>query len=371
MVKNEGREDRQDAARPVRTLADLAQIAGVSPGTVSRALAGKSLVNAETRGRIQALARQHGFRPNQMASKLRSRKTGVIGIVVPLGPDRGQQISDPFFLTLLGHLADELAEIGYDLMLSRAIADDTSEWLERMTASGMVDGVIVIGQADQFAAIERVARHYRPMVAWGHCRPNQLHCVVGTDNAMGGRMAAEHLIERGARSLAFLGATASIEIEARYNAARRAADATGVPLVHLPVDLAAETMGAQLSDALADCRADGLFAASDLIAMSALRILHEMGRKVPDDVQIVGFDDLPLAAQTSPPLTTIRQEIAEGAKAIVEKLRARIEGQETRNQVNAPRLIERGTTAMPQAFSAGAIASLTGRSEGRSKNAGK
>src|SRR3546814_7219250 len=100
----------------VRTLADLARLAGVSTGTVSRALAGKSLVNTETRERIQALAREHGFRPNQMASKLRSKRTGVIGIVIPLGHEKRQHISDPFFLALLGWLADELTEFGYDVM---------------------------------------------------------------------------------------------------------------------------------------------------------------------------------------------------------------------------------------------------------------
>ncbi len=141
----------------VRTLADLARVAGVSAGTVSRALAGKSLVNAETRERIQALARHYGFRPNQMASRLRSQKTGVIGVVIPLGHAKRQHISDPFFLTLLGHLADELTESGYDLMLSRAIPDGTPDWLERITGSGMVDGLIVIGQSDQYEVIEHVA----------------------------------------------------------------------------------------------------------------------------------------------------------------------------------------------------------------------
>jgi len=87
----------------VRTLADLARIAGVSTGTVSRALADKSIVNSETRERIQSLAKKHDFRPNQMASKLRSRRTGFVGVVIPLGHERRQHISDPFFLTLLGH----------------------------------------------------------------------------------------------------------------------------------------------------------------------------------------------------------------------------------------------------------------------------
>lgn len=328
----------------VRTLADLARVAGVSAGTVSRALAGKSLVNAETRDRIQALARQYGFRPNQMASKLRSRRTGVIGVVIPLGHEKRQHISDPFFLTLLGHLADQLTESGYDLMLSRAIPDGTSDWLERITGSGMADGVLLIGQSDQSEVIDQVAAHYRPLVAWGNHREGQRHLVVGTDNELGGRLAAEHLIACGARRIAFLGDTAGIEIAMRLRGARAAAEAAGLQIAHVPVNLADAEMGPQLEAALTGADYDGLVTASDLIAMSTLHVLHEAGRKVPGDIQLVGFDDLPLARLTSPPLTTVRQEIAQGAKVMVEKLKALIEGETRQSKVMPPTLIARETT---------------------------
>lgn len=330
----------------VRTLADLARVAGVSAGTVSRALAGKSLVNTETRERIQALARQYGFRPNQMASKLRSRRTGVIGVVIPLGHEKRQHISDPFFLTLLGHLADQLTESGYDLMLSRAIPDGTADWLERITGSGMVDGVLLIGQSDQSEVIDQVAAHYRPLVAWGNHRAGQRHVVVGTDNELGGRLAAEHLIACGARRIAFLGDTAGIEIAMRLRGARAAAETAGVLLAHVPVNLADADMGPQLEAIFSDPATDfdGIVTASDLIAMSALHVLHEKGRRIPADIQVVGFDDLPLARLTSPPLTTVRQEIAQGAKVMVEKLKAIIAGEQRHSKVMAPTLIVRETT---------------------------
>ena len=331
----------------VRTLADLARIAGVSAGTVSRALAGKSLVNTETRERIQHLARQYGFRPNQMASKLRSRRTGVIGVVIPLGHDKRQHVSDPFFLTLLGALADELTESGYDLMLSRAIADHTSEWLERMTGSGMVDGVIVIGQSDQFETIERVAAHYRPLVVWGQHRADQVHCVVGTDNLAGGRMAARKLIEAGARRLAFLGSTTGIEIAMRFEGAKLEAAKAGIGITHVPVHLADEEMAEEVATALgygSGAEYDGIIAASDLIAMGALRVLFENGHRVPGEVQVIGFDDLPLSAQTHPPLTTIRQEIHEGARAMVARLKALIDNQDAQSLVMEPRIVTRAST---------------------------
>ena len=124
-------EDQKAPRATVRNITDLARLAGVSPGTVSRALAGKSLVNAKTRAKIEAIAREHGFRPNQMASGLRRQKTGVIGVVIPLGHDTRQQISDSFFMTLLGFLADELTAEGYDLMLRRVVPEEDADWLDR------------------------------------------------------------------------------------------------------------------------------------------------------------------------------------------------------------------------------------------------
>lgn len=334
------------ASIEVRTLADLARLAGVSAGTVSRALAGKSLVNVETRERIRALARQYGFRPNQMASKLRSQKTGVVGVVFPLGHAIHQHISDPFFLTLLGHLADELTESGYDVMLNRAIPDGTSEWLEHMTGSGMVDGVLLVGQSNQFDVIEAVSANYRPLVVWGAYREGQQHCVVGTDNIAGGRLAAQHLIDCGARKLAFLGETTGIEIDKRYRGAAAVAAEAGASLIHVPVSMAADDMGNQITAAIENLGSeiDGIVAASDLIAIRTIRSLHERGRRVPEDVQVIGFDDLPLAALSMPRLTTIRQEIAVGAKAMVDKLKARIAGEPAESLAMPPKLVVRETT---------------------------
>lgn len=179
----------------VRNIKELADLAGVSAGTVSRALAGSELISLKTRERIQELARQHGFRPNIMARNLRIQRTGAIGVLIPLGHEAGQPISDPFFITMLGLLADLLTERGYDLLLSRVIPQD-SGWLERVATSGRVDGLIVLGQSDQAATLDAAARNYRPLVVWGGHQPGQIHCTVGSDNRLGGQMAAGHLIAR-------------------------------------------------------------------------------------------------------------------------------------------------------------------------------
>lgn len=327
----------------VRTLADLAKIAGVSPGTVSRALAGNSLVNTKTREKIEAIAREHGFRPNQMASKLRRQKTGVIGVAIPLGHDVRQQISDTFFMTLLGHLADELTEKGYDLMLRRVIPAQDEDWLDQFIGSGMVDGVIVIGQSDQFERIEEVADGYLPMVVWGNHQEGQRHCVVGTDNRLGGKLAAERLIASGAKKLAFLGDTQPIEFAARFAGAKEVAEKMGVTIRALSTHLSPERTGQEIAEHLQkiEGKVDGIFAATDTIAVTCLKELRERGMDVPRQLKVVGFDDLPISSQTAPPLTTVRQDIAAGAKGLVDLLLRRLAGEDTESLVLPPRLMVR------------------------------
>ncbi|MFN4020982.1 MAG: LacI family DNA-binding transcriptional regulator [Erythrobacter sp.] len=327
----------------VRTITDLARIAGVSPGTVSRALAGKSLVNTRTREKIEAIAREHGFRPNQMASGLRRQKTGVIGVVIPLGHDTRQQISDGFFMTLLGFLADELTAHSYDLMLRRVVPDDDADWLDRFIGSGMIDGVIVIGQSDQFARIEDVADGYRPMVVWGNHTEGQRHCVVGTDNRLGGRMAAERLIAAGARHLAFLGDIGPMEFAARFAGAQDAAQRLGVSLAALPTHLSPARAGTEIAEHLAvhAGKIDGIFAATDTLAALCLTELRARGIAVPEDIRLVGFDDLPFARQTVPALSTIRQDIAAGARGLVQLLLRRLAGEETESLILPPQLVIR------------------------------
>jgi DNA-binding LacI/PurR family transcriptional regulator len=328
----------------IRNIAELARIAGVSAGTVSRALAGKDLVNAETRERIQAIAREHGFRPNQMARRLRTQRTGVIGVVIPLGHEKRQQISDPFFMTLIGYLADELTESGHDIMLTRVIPGDP-EWLERIVDSGMLDGALVIGQSDQFETIEKVAEHYLPMVVWGSYRQGQRHCVVGSDNTAGGRLAARRLVERGAKRIAFFGDTRGPEIAARLEGVREVVAEAGIELLPYPTHLSIQEMGDQIEAQLDELggAVDGIVAASDVIAMATVRLLHARGVRIPEDVAVVGYDDLPLAMQTVPQLTTVRQEIAAGARLMVEKLMQRIAGEATSSTVMPPQLIVRAS----------------------------
>ena len=329
----------------IRNIAELARLAGVSAGTVSRALAGKSLVNKETRERIQELAREHGFRPNQMARRLRVQETKVIGVVVPLGHEQRQHLSDPFFMAILGHLADALTESGYDIMLSRVIPN-ADDWLERIVESGMLDGVLVIGQSNQIDALERVAAYYKPMVVWGSHAPGQVHCTVGVDNRAGGKLAGECLIHAGRKRLAFLGDTEAPELRERYKGLCDAARDAGLPdpaLFH--VHLASDTMAGEIAGHIDSIRnaVDGIACGSDLIAMQTVRILADHAISVPQDISVTGFDDLPLAERTVPRLTTISQNIPQGAKEMVRLLFERIAGEDSTSVEMAPQLMVRDT----------------------------
>ncbi len=339
--------DIMDTDKRARNITDLAKLAGVSPGTVSRALANSDLISKKTRERIQVLAREHDFRPNIMARNLRIKRSGAIGVLIPLGHETAQHISDPFFMSLLGNLADALTERGHDLLLSRVIPANP-DWLIDVIDSGRVDGVILIGQSDQAAVIDKVAERFSGLVAWGANMPNQVHCSVGTDNRKGGELAVRHLVERGARKFAFLGDQIAPEIALRLDGVRSALAAVGMgdALEILPAHLTAETAHPAISHWLSeiDVVPDGIIAASDVIALSTLRALAEHGHSVPGDVRVIGYDDLPLANQTSPPLTTIRQDLVAGAAHLVDLLFRRIGGEKTASVVLEPQLIVRGTS---------------------------
>jgi DNA-binding LacI/PurR family transcriptional regulator len=326
------------------TLAEIAKLAGVSVATVSRSLAGNPHVATATRERIVALAHQHGFQINQAARNFRLKKTRAIGVVLPLGHETDQHLSDPFFMGLIGPLADALTERGHDLLLSRVIPRDRT-WLGAIVDSGRVDGVIIIGQSDQIAVIEEVAARYAPLVVWGEHMPGRAQVTVGTDNVAGGRAAAEHLLRQGRSRLAFFGNPEVPEFAARYDGFRQAVrDAGAEEGMLLPVHLTTQASYAAIADFLGgNPPPDGVVAASDVIAMSALQVLSERGIRVPHDVAVVGYDDVVVARHTSPPLTTIRQDVARGAQLLVELLFKRIDGDDAASVAMTPELVLRGS----------------------------
>jgi DNA-binding LacI/PurR family transcriptional regulator len=335
---------RKDSGPDQLKMADVAALAGVSVSTVSRALAGSSLVPEAKRSEILKLAQAHGYVVNQQARSLRLRRTQTIGIVIPLGREASQRIADPFFSEMLGLLADSLTERGYSVLLSKLSTTDR-QWLDKLISSGRSDGLILIGQSDQHDVINEAARSYLPMVVWGGHLPEQVYCSVGTDNVGGGRLATEHLLSRGRRRILFLGNPQGPEVQQRYRGYQLALEARG--MAALPELLASAHLTVEMAyEAIRDCidkglQFDAVFAASDVIAIAAIQALSAAGRQVPKDVAVVGYDDVALAVHANPPLTTVRQDLHTGARLLTDLLLRRIDGDNTPSATMPTQLIIR------------------------------
>lgn len=328
-------------------MADIASLAGVSLSTVSRALAGHRLISAATRAKIEMLARETGFSVNPAASTLRSRKSSLVCVLITLIHDRDQHVSDPFMMTMLAHLADALTDAGYDMLLSK-VSTHEDGWIERIFGARRPAAAILIGQSFEHRSIERAARAGLRMVVWGARLRQQSYVTVGTDNRGGGRLAAAHLIERGCRRIAFLGDTRLPEIAQRHAGYLRAHREAGLAAdAALRVRCGFDGADAfRAAGALAQGGAgfDGIVAASDVIALSAAKALGAHGLRVPQDVGLVGFDDIEISNFVTPALTTIRQELPQAAKLLVSKMCDMIAG-ETVASVELPaQLIVRETS---------------------------
>ncbi len=330
------------------TMAEVARLAGVSESTVSRALADNPLISVSTRAKIQEIARRTGFSVNPHASGLRSKKTNVIAVVITLIHDRSQHVSDPFMMTMLAHIADALADAGCDMLLSKVSAHEDG-WIERLFATRRPAAALLVGQSLEHEAIEQAAKAGLPIVAWGAGLGDQTYAVVGSDNRQGGYLAAKHLISLGRQRIAFLGDRALPEIGQRFDGVVRALAEAGLPanagLVHSSGFNGAGAFEAASALIREAGPFDALVAASDVIAMSAIRALLAAGRRVPQDVSVVGFDDIDMAAYTTPPLTTVRQDLALGAQLLVERAVALANGEAVASVTLPASLVVRESTA--------------------------
>ena len=298
------------ASEQVKTIADIARIAGVSKATVSRALNQSSLVSADTRARVSAIAREHGFEMNDSARRLSRGQSNVVALVT-YAYEPSESTPDAFVLEVMSGLTAGLHAEGYDLLVIQIDEGDTS-WITRYLDSGRVDGFVHLAATCTEAHRTALEARGAPFVVWGIDSDSRTHSTVTGDSFAGGRLATEHLLRSGRRRIAFIGGPSSErEVQDRYLGYAAALGGFGIEVDDALVaygNYTSQSGAARIRELLErNDDLDAAFVCSDVMAIAAMEELRSQGRSVPADVAVVGYDDIAVAAHTDPPLTTVRQ----------------------------------------------------------------
>lgn len=292
------------------TLKTIAEEAGVSITTVSRALAGYDDVNEETRRRIVAIAERLGYQPNLTARHLRSKQTSTIGMVVP----RTQHFSDPFFMELLAGVGRRASEHGYDLLLSAQMqGEEELKAYHRMVAGGRVDGMVIARILNNDPRIEYLQNSRHPFVTFGHSE-EATYPYIDVDGAEGMVQLVAHLVDGGHHRIGLIASPDDLVFTAqRFAGYRRALLQFDLAydealIVYGDLTQPGGKHGAEQLLALPS-PPTAIIAFNDQMALGAMMAVQEAGRRVGPDIAIAGFDDIPAARISNPPLTTIQQPI--------------------------------------------------------------
>lgn len=329
------------------TINEIAKLANVSKGTVSKVLNNYPHISDEMRERVMKIVHETGFQRHHVAQMLASARSNMIGLIIPSGAK--SVFADPYFPHLTEHITRACNAHGFTVSLLLYYTEEENiSATKTILTSGLLDGVILSGDRKDNAMLPLLIRTHTPFVFLGRPMNGEKIHFVDIDNFDGGKMATEYLIQRGHQRIGIIGCNLNWASEYRYEGYCSALreneihyDPDLVTFGDFSMDSAYEAMKKLLR---AD--ADAVFVVSDTMALGALRCIREHGLKVPDDVAVIGYDDLPVALHADPPLTTIRQPIQEQTKRAVEMLTHIIESPDSpRQEVVLPtKLIIRGTT---------------------------
>ena len=329
---------------------DIAHRAGVSQATVSRALRDSPLVNPETRNRIKKIARELNYQVDRTASGLRSQHSNTLALLLFEDPTSDDSQINPFFLSMLGNITRAAAKRNYDLLVS--FQQLSENWHLKYEVSNRADGIIFLGYGEYsgFAnKIKKLLKADAHFVIWGATGPQLSGHSIGCDNVKGAYDATTHLIGLGRKNIAFFGSSTkdSPEFKQRYRGYCKALTSAGLaidPELQFGADNQ-ETSGTSATARLmASGKAfDAIFTASDLIAIGTIKHLRKAGLRIPNDVSVVGFDNIPAASYLNPALTTVHQDTIVAGELLVDQLIRMINGETPQSQLVVPTLIVRGS----------------------------
>ena len=293
------------------TLEEIAKLAGVSRSTVSRVINNHPNVSPEVRERVWKVIRELDYQPHAAARSLATRRTQVLGLIIPQAVTI--LFTDPFFPLLIRGIADACNARRYHLMLSLfSPGDEQRELYSRFIRSGHLDGVIISSTVIDDPLIPRLLKDKIPFVLVGRYPHDPQVNYVDADNRAGAQMAVDYLIRLGHRRIATI--TGPLNMIAgldRYEGYKTALTNRGISFDE---NLVAEgdftEEGAyQAMQTLLPQKPTAVFVASDTMAMGAIKAIREAGLRIPEDISVVGFDDLQSSSFTAPPLTTVRQPV--------------------------------------------------------------
>ncbi|MGQ7793664.1 LacI family DNA-binding transcriptional regulator [Faunimonas sp. B44] len=342
-------------ARTTVTVADVAALAGVHPSTVSRALnEGTQRVSAELVERVFAASKELGYRPNGIARALRMERSLSVGMIIP-------DISNPIYAPIVRGVEDVLRNAGRSVFVA-STDNDLAREADSLTVmlDRKVDGILLATATRDYPHVERLQRANTPVVLINRATSTPWAPLVKVDDHKGVSLAVEHLQALGHTQIAHLAGTATVS--SGYD--RRHAFVRSMQEAGLPVDptliVSADIFGSPVGLKLGNLQARELLsrcvtftaviAANDLLAVGCYDVFAEAGIRVPEDVSIVGYHDMPLVNRLSPPLTTVRspqyQLGAQAGTTILQEIASR--SHEGTVLSLAPRLIVRGSTAAPR-----------------------
>jgi LacI family transcriptional regulator len=289
------------------TLEDIAKHAGVSRATVSRVINGDANVKEQTRVRVAEVIQKNNFQPNIAARSLAAGRTNIIGLIIPAGVSA--IFTDPYFPLLIQGVSTACNVRDYSVMLWLAEAEFERRMMRQILHSGLLDGVVVSSMLMEDPIVQALHDSKKPFMLIGR-HPRLDVNYLDVDNTSGGHDAAMHLLRLGHKRIATItGPMNMIAGHDRFQGYLRALEERGVtfqPELVAESDFS-EPGGYAAMRHLLPHHPTAVFAASDMMAEGALRALRDAGLRVPQDIAVVGYDDMPNASRTSPTLTTIRQ----------------------------------------------------------------